>query len=344
MLTLHTVLDAPRLRDDFYCSLLAYSQTADFLAVGLGNFIHLWSEGKGVVTPDSIEIPTTTYVTSLDFSSTVEGSSILAIGRADGRITLWSPFDEEPRFDASQPFAVSCVSFSPVTTKRSSQRDVAHLVNTESLLVGDDTGSVYLYAVEWPGEVEGAIFDWHGSMTLLAKISVHSQQICGIAWSPHGDLFATGGNDNLCHLFETQTLLQSHQPLSPVVGVNVEENVHGERRWRLVPGQGSVQSASSGCEKHKWVLSAAVKAIAFCPWQAGLLAVGGGSNDRCIHFYHTITGALLATIDCAAQVTSLIWSAKRREVCATFGFAQPDHPFRIAVFSWPSCEQVVAIP
>jgi hypothetical protein len=28
----------------------------------------------------------------------------------------------------------------------------------------------------------------------------------------------------------------------------------------------------------------------------------------------------------------------------TFGFAQPEHAYRIAVFAWPSCEQVVAVP
>jgi hypothetical protein len=96
--------------------------------------------------------------------------------------------------------------------------------------------------------------------------------------------------------------------------------------------------------RHKWALNAAVKAMAFCPWQRGLLAIGGGSNDRCIHFYHTRSGTCLATIDCAAQVTSLVWSQTRREIAATFGFAQPEHPYRIAVFAWPSCEQVVSVP
>jgi hypothetical protein len=84
-------------------------------------------------------------------------------------------------------------------------------------------------------------------------------------------------------------------------------------------------------------------AIAFCPWQCRMLATGGGSNDRCIHFYHTISGACLATIDCAAQVTSLVWSTTHREIAATFGFAKPEHHFRIAVFSWPACEQIVVI-
>ena len=90
--------------------------------------------------------------------------------------------------------------------------------------------------------------------------------------------------------------------------------------------------------------SAAVKAIAFAPWQSSLLATGGGSNDRQIHFHHTGSGATLAVINVFAQVTSLVWSTTRRELVATFGYAQPEHEIRIAVFSWPSCKCVVSIP
>jgi WD40 repeat protein len=223
-------------------------------------------------------------------------------------------------------------------------RDAAIMVNTEDLLIGDESGHVYFYSIEWPGQTERALFDWHGSMTLLARISVHSQQICGIAWSPNGELFASGGNDNSCYMFETKKVLQSQQMPDQEGGVSIDTDRHRETGSTTIRGHGSVLSISPGREKHKWTLNAAVKAIAFCPWQRGLIAIGGGSNDRCIHFFHTTSGACLATIDCAAQITSLIWSTKRREICATFGFAQPDHPFRIAVFSWPTCEQIVAIP
>jgi hypothetical protein len=90
--------------------------------------------------------------------------------------------------------------------------------------------------------------------------------------------------------------------------------------------------------------AAAVKAVAFAPWQANLLATGGGSNDRQIHFYHTGSGAALAVINVFAQVTSLVWSTTRRELAVTFGYAQPEHDIRVAVFSWPDCECVVRIP
>lgn len=42
------VLNAPELKDDFYCSLLAYSPNCQTLAVGLGNLLYAWSEQGGV--------------------------------------------------------------------------------------------------------------------------------------------------------------------------------------------------------------------------------------------------------------------------------------------------------
>ncbi|KZM21477.1 hypothetical protein ST47_g7406 [Ascochyta rabiei] len=345
-----SLLDAPQLRDDYYCTLLAYSHTARCLAVGLGNFVHLWSERDGVNTPESLNsLPTDAasdahHITSLDFSSNQGGQAILAVGRADGRIVLWSPFDLEPRFDATQPKAVSCVAFRPTTVHRPSLRDRAITVPTEELLIGDEVGHIYFYSIEWPTETQSALFGWHGAMTLLARMTIHTQQICGLAWSAAGDMFASGGNDNNCYLFETKCVLQSNTSETTSATLNVREGPAGESIYTVTNRSGPVLHLPHTAAKHKWTLSAAVKAVAFCPWHRGLVAIGGGSNDRCIHFYHTRSGTCLATIDCAAQVTSLVWSQTHREIAATFGFAQPEHPYRIAVFAWPSCEQVVAVP
>ncbi|GAA83004.1 WD domain protein [Aspergillus luchuensis IFO 4308] len=228
-------------------------------------------------------------------------------------------------------------------------------------------------------------------MTLIAKISAHTQQICGITWSPEGSYLATGGNDNCCLLFDLHDILppREHKPSSPGRTPHQSRQSEGtectgtftcfaasasKRLFRrrslishllppwafssakplyssllnhtgsLISGGDRTVLVPSNRQRHRLVHGAAVKAIAFAPWQPSLLATGGGSNDRAIHFYHAPTGACLATINVYAQVTSLIWSRTRREIVATFGFAQPEHPFRIAVFAWPSCEQIAAIP
>ena len=384
LLTSNTVLDAPQLRDDYYCSVLAYSYTSRTLAVGLSNRVYLWSEGSGVQYPELRRSDRrNTYVTSLSFSSATGGHSILAMGRNDGHLSLWSLHDRGVRFETQLPTAVACLSFKPVTTRRPSAR-FGSLVDIEELLVGDELGNVYYYYLEWMTDHQSAIHGWNGALRLMAKISVHTQQICGLAWSPDGEYFASGANDNACCLFNVRDVLsdpnvphesgslQNGTVQTLMAGFGFAAPKHRTHEaysssadqvpTRFYPSHGMGDSLSfspkplvapnfppylevlDGRQKHRWLHSAAIKAIAFCPWQRGLLATGGGSNDRAIHFYHTFSGACLATIDVQAQVTSLIWSTSRREIAATFGYAQPDHPYRIAVFSWPECRQVVAIP
>ena len=353
--------------------MLAYCHNAQTLAVGLSNRVYLWSEAFGVrYPPDDPNCRPSTYVTSVSFSSTEGGHSILAIGRSSGQINLWSLYDpENVRFQSQQPCAIACVAFKPVQTRRMSER-FGCMMPTEELLVGDEIGNVYYYSVEWMNKQQVDIHGWTGAMTLLAKITVHNQQVCGLAWSPDGEFFSTGANDNVCCLFEVKDIFASTEipqdagvsyrnPLQTLLGGFALPNfiartrTHSEvmgilangvhaTRSRVIPGQNGSLLIGDGRQKHKWNHSAAIKAIAFCPWQRGLIATGGGSNDRAIHFYHTFSGACLATIDVHAQVTSLIWSTTRREIAATFGYAQPDHPYRVAVFSWPECRQVVAIP
>ncbi|KAG4029323.1 hypothetical protein MFRU_016g00780 [Monilinia fructicola] len=339
------VLDAPNLRDDFYCSVLAYSGTSHTLAVGLGSLLYAWSEMAGVHLLHG-GTSNASWLTSLAFSSTQGAKSILAFGRSDGSLSLLSLYDSLlPRFEVQQPCPIACLTWRPSITMRPSRNPLSPgtMVKTEDLIVGDEQGNVYYYAVEWPDAWEVTRDGWSGSMALIARISIHTQQICGLSFSTDGSSFATGGNDNLCCLFRTNEVTR---PSRGQLGTAEEVFLAtaGMRRIHSVAGQNRIKEITAGAEKHRWIHGAAVKAIAFCPWRDGLIATGGGSNDKCIHFFHTSSGACLATISVAAQVTSLIWSTTRREIAATFGYAQPEHPYRIAVFSWPDCKQVAAIP
>ncbi|KAI9049684.1 hypothetical protein LZ554_005840 [Drepanopeziza brunnea f. sp. 'monogermtubi'] len=343
--SLQIILDAPNLRDDFYCSVLAYSKTCHTLAVGLGSMLYAWSEMQGV---HLLNGGTTngSWLTSLAFSSTQGHKSILAFGKSDGSLSLVSLYDSMlPRFEVQHPSPIACLTWRPQVTMRPSRCPTSPgiSVKTEDLLVGDEVGNIYYYTVEWPESWEVARNDWSGSMVLLARITVHTQQICGLSFSCDGNFLATGGNDNLCCLFRTNDVLQKTREEAEALE-ELFVGADGIRRVHTLSGRGGVKEIKSGTEKHRWVHGAAVKAIAFCPWRDGLVATGGGSNDKCIHFFHTTSGTCLATISVAAQVTSLIWSTTRREIAATFGYAQPEHPYRIAVFSWPECKQVAAIP
>ncbi|KAI0545475.1 WD40-repeat-containing domain protein [Xylaria curta] len=377
------VLDAPGLRDDFYCSVMDYSRSCNTLAMGLGNLLYGWSERTGVSLLNA-GVKDGSWLTSVAFSSEQGHKSILAFGRSNGGLSLLSLFDSLlPRFEAQQPAPVACLCWRPTVTMRRSlnTNNPSIMVPTEDLLVGDELGDVYYYSVEWPEGWEVTRDNWPGAMTLMVRIKVHSQQVCGLAWSPTGNEFATGSNDNLCCLFQADKVLETetdpgkagNPPPSTAASASTSTSVSPSTSTAVTGAPPTVSSCShkntvsspikgeeeadyysmprnlvrylpAGSERHRWRHAAAVKAIAFCPWREGLIATGGGSNDKCIHFYHTTSGTALATISVAAQVTSLIWSTTRREIAATFGYAQPDHPFRIAVFSWPDCRQVAAVP
>lgn len=202
-------------------------------------------------------------------------------------------------------------------------------------------------------------------MTLLARIKAHNQQICGLAWSPDGEQFATGGNDNLCCLFNVERVLRPEvmdsgnaEQISSVStallsnpwsfatqtspNTTVASDIISPTTLLATPSP-VVKTCLASSAVQRWCHLAAVKAIAFCPWRPHLLATGGGSNDKMIHFFHTTSGSSLATIAVSAQVTSLAWNTSRREIAATFGYAQPDHAVRIAVFSWPDCRMIGSV-
>ncbi|NXF81596.1 FZR1 protein, partial [Sclerurus mexicanus] len=84
---------------------------------------------------------------------------------------------------------------------------------------------------------------------------------------------------------------------------------------------------------------AAVKAIAWSPHQHGLLASGGGTADRCIRFWNTLTGQPLQCIDTGSQVCNLAWSKHANELVSTHGYSQN----QILVWKYPSLTQVAKL-
>jgi cell division cycle protein 20 (cofactor of APC complex) len=135
-----------------------------------------------------------------------------------------------------------------------------------------------------------------------AELVSHTSEVCGLEWRADGAQLATGGNDNLVSIWDARSL--------------------------AVPKFSKTN--------HK----AAVKALSWCPWQPNLLATGGGSYDRHIHFWNSTSGARVNSIDTGSQVTSLRWSPHYREIVSTSGF--PDNS--ISIWSYPTLVRNVEIP
>ncbi|KAL9240754.1 hypothetical protein vseg_014937 [Gypsophila vaccaria] len=119
----------------------------------------------------------------------------------------------------------------------------------------------------------------------------HRGQICGLKWSLSGQQLASGGNDNLVYIWDRS--LASSQTAAGT-------------RWL------------HRFEDHR----AAVRALAWCPFQSNLLASGGGGTDGCIKFWNTHTGACLNSVETGSQVCSLLWSKNDRELLSSHGLTQ----------------------
>ncbi|KAH7626566.1 putative CDC20/HCT1 protein [Sordaria sp. MPI-SDFR-AT-0083] len=136
----------------------------------------------------------------------------------------------------------------------------------------------------------------------VAELVSHTSEVCGLEWRSDGTQLATGGNDNLVSIWDARSL--------------------------AVPKFTKTN--------HK----AAVKALAWCPWNINLLATGGGSYDRHIHFWNTTSGARVNSIDTGSQVTSLRWSPHYREIVSSSGY--PDNS--LSIWSYPTLVRNVEIP
>ncbi|KAK2743789.1 ubiquitin-protein transferase activating protein [Myotisia sp. PD_48] len=135
-----------------------------------------------------------------------------------------------------------------------------------------------------------------------AELVSHTSEVCGLEWRSDGAQLATGGNDNLVSIWDARSLA----------------------------------APKFAKTNHR----AAVKALSWCPWQLNLLATGGGSYDKHIHFWNTTTGARTNSIDTGSQVTSLRWSNHYRELVSSSGF--PDNS--LSIWSYPSLVRNVEIP
>ncbi|XP_024873491.1 cell division cycle protein 20 homolog [Temnothorax curvispinosus] len=124
---------------------------------------------------------------------------------------------------------------------------------------------------------------------LIATINAHAREVCGLKWSPDGQYLASGGNDDMLQIWSSITG-QRHSQTQPIYSFNHHQ--------------------------------AAVKALAWCPWQNNVLASGGGTADRTIRFWNCNVGSCLNTIDTKSQVCALLWSTNYKEIVSGHGYAQ----------------------
>ena len=269
------ILDAPDLQDDFYLNLLDWS-SQNILAVGLGSSVYLWNASSSQVTRLHDLADHQDEVSSVAWS---DKGHTLGIGTKRGYVQLWDIESEKHiRTMSGHTSRVGALAW-----------------NVDSLVSGSRDRRIFYR-------------DARSQEMFTSFLSVHTQEVCGLKWSPDRQHFASGGNDNKLYV------------------------------WNA----GHISSGVACQPERKYTEHvAAVKAIAWSPHQHGLLVSGGGTTDRCIRFWNTLTGhqQSLHCVDTNSQVCNLAWSKNANEVVSTHGYSQN----LIVLWKYPSMLQMAKL-
>lgn len=260
------ILDAPDLLDDYYLNLLSWGAN-DVLAVALGSAVYLWNAKSGDIT-ELLNLEGDDYVSSVSW--TASGNHV-AVGTAGGETQLWDTTAvKQLRTMNGHSARVGALSWNE------------HVITSGSR----DTTAVH--------------HDVRSRRHAVGTLRHHTQEVCGLSWSPDGTTLASGANDNTLCL------------------------------WDASVGEGRFSTASP-----RFTLTdhqAAVKALAWCPFKRNTLASGGGTADRCIKIWNSQTGGLLNSVDTGSQVCALLWSHTEEELLSSHGYAEN----QLCLWKYPS--------
>lgn len=248
----YKILDAPNLKDDFYLHLLDWSKK-DHLAVGLDKNLYLWeSKSSSVNLLENFEEE---HVTSVRWSN--DGERLL-IGTSSGSLSIWDVNKKQPitiyKNHSERIGIIACQNTNPNVFSSGSQDK-----------------SIVMY--------DSRIDPSENALNLL---SGHSQEVCGLKWSPNDSLLASGGNDN-----------------------------------KLIIWNGNQLRLERKFKSH----TSAVKALDWSPHKFGCLISGGGTQDRTLKIWNTNTMKLVESIDTCSQVCNIAFSQKTKEFVTTHGYS-----------------------
>eukprot|EP00088_Acartia_fossae_P001071 TRINITY_DN10405_c0_g1_i10.p1 TRINITY_DN10405_c0_g1~~TRINITY_DN10405_c0_g1_i10.p1 ORF type:complete len:515 (-),score=107.39 TRINITY_DN10405_c0_g1_i10:534-2021(-) len=266
------ILDAPDFIDDYYLNVVDWSAN-NHLAVALDSTVYIWNANNGAITP-LFECTGGEYISSLRWIP--GGGEHLAVGLNSGQVQLW----DVAQAKRSRVMAVTA----------DSSRVASLAWNQYILSSGCRSGSI-LHS------------DVRVANHMVAASNQHTQEVCGLVWSPDGKYLASGGNDNLVCVWSGQggQCFAGQQP-------NLVIREH----------------------------QSAVRAVAWCPWQPAVLATGGGASCRAIKIWNCNSGKQVTSLDTKSQVCSLVWNENYHELVSSHG-----HPhFEINLWKYPAMKKV----
>ncbi|KAL5056335.1 hypothetical protein RYX36_037017 [Vicia faba] len=270
----YRILDLPDMIDHFSFNLLDWG-TSNVLAIALQDTVHLWDANNSSTSELVTVGEEHGHVTSLSWAP--DGRH-LAIGLNSSHVQIWDV----------------------ALTKKLRTLKGGHTAGVGSLAWNSHILST--------GGMDGKILnnDVRLRSHIVQTYRGHTQQVCGLKWSPSRQQLASGGSDNVVHIWD-RSVASSNSPT----------------RWL------------HRFEEH----TAAVKALAWCPYQANLLASGGGDGDQCIKMWNTHTGTRLKSVDTGSPVCCVLWNKNEREFLSSHGFPQN----QLILWKYPSMAKMAEL-
>ncbi|KAL5858931.1 hypothetical protein ACOSQ4_000227 [Xanthoceras sorbifolium] len=142
------------------------------------------------------------------------------------------------------------------------------------------------------------------SNNVTSRIRAHTEEVCGLKWSKESNLLASGGNENHIYIWDPSNMSSSN--------FLHRFNDH----------------------------SAAVKALAWCPYQFNVLASGGGTKDGCIKIWNVQKGKCIQSVDTKAQVCGLEWNRHHKEILSGHGYSESGNHNKLCLWEYPSMTKV----
>lgn len=136
-------------------------------------------------------------------------------------------------------------------------------------------------------------------------LKLHSQEVCSLKWSPDARYLASGANDNLVGIWESTKNTSPSQTGQEPLHVFRDHN-------------------------------AAVKAIAWCPWQHNIIATGGGTSDKFIKIWNIYNGNVLHNVNAKSQVSSILWNSTYKELISSHGL----NDNQLSIWKYPEMTKI----
>jgi cell division cycle protein 20 (cofactor of APC complex) len=171
------ILDAPELNDDYYLNLLDWSST-NVLGVALGDSIYLWNASDGTIQQLMQTQNEGTSVTSLSW---IGQGNYMAVGTSDHKVQIWDveKLKQVRQMDGHKGRVSSLAWNGPMLSSAGKDSTIVH-------------------------------HDVRQQQHKVGQLRGHTQEVCGLKWSPHGNFLASGGNDNLVNIWDDRYTSSAH--------------------------------------------------------------------------------------------------------------------------------------